>query len=170
MVAGNLQHLGLEHYLRLVSATPPEWLAGLAHFTGGQDLTLCTRAHGFSGAISWLARPGVGIAVIETGAEASLHGTNTDEPVIIAVLDGRISLSSGNVHFDTVAGGGFFLPPKASGELTGTCDLKLAVARLPCTGGASLQAGEVSPVSRALINQVICYLQRARFSAVISMP
>lgn len=163
MVAGNLQHLSLEHYLRLVRATPPEWLAGLAHFTGGQDLTLCTRAHGFSGAISWLARPGVGVAVIETGMEASLLGTNTADPAIIAVLNGRISLICGNDYFDTVAGGGFILPPHARVELSGTRDLKLAVARLTCAGEVSLQGGEARPASRVLVHHMICYLRRAHF-------
>ncbi|WP_372972087.1 AraC family transcriptional regulator [Marinobacter sp.] len=162
MVAGNLQYLGLEHYLRLVNAAPPEWLAGLAHFTGGPDLTLCTRPQGFSGTLSWLTSPAVGVAVIGAGAEATLYGTNTADPATIIVLRGRVSLNCGNVQIDAGAGDGFFLPPHASATISGSQDLQLVLARLSQCGNGPC-SDEASVLSPDLVSHMLCYLRRAHF-------
>lgn len=162
MVVGNLQYPGLGHYLRLVSATPQEWLAGMAYFAGGRQLTLCVRPQGFNGAISWLARPGVSIGVIGTGVETTLRGTNTADPAVIGVLTGSLSLTSANGYVEATAASGFLLPPHARVEFNGSPGLTLAVARLHGRGGASW-GDEARPISQSLVAQIIGYLQRAYF-------
>jgi AraC-like DNA-binding protein len=163
LLAGNFQYRKLEHYLRLANASPSLWLAGLAHFMGGHELTLCTRPQGFGGTISWLASAGVRIAVLETNVEFVSRGANAADPAIVVVLAGHITVSSDAAEVSGGTGTGFLLPPLAGVEVKGSEDLRVLVAQLVNPSAEPLRGNALQQVSVVPVNLLMSYLRRADF-------
>ncbi|MFW5824046.1 MAG: helix-turn-helix domain-containing protein [Marinobacter sp.] len=113
--------------------------------------------------MSWLAARSTRVAVLETGAESVLHGSNAADPAIVAVLTGEIRVRSGLGEIRGRQGTTFLLPPLAEVELAVSGDLRVVAAQLASHRSDPAWGSGCLTLPPIMASHLVTYLQRAHF-------
>ncbi len=114
MRACNTQFYVLEHYLRLKTDIPENWLSSLQALTRSPRLSmevdLSHDSRGFSGRLAFLETRLVNVCGFYLNSASSIFGANADTAAIIMPLQGTVEFEvGGGQHFVSAPGAPFVL-------------------------------------------------------------
>lgn len=113
MRACSTQFYVLEHYLRLKTDIPENWLSSLRALTRSPRLSmevdLTHDSRGFSGRLAFLETGLVNVCGFYLSSASSIFGANADTAAIIMPLHGTVEFEVGGRHFVSAPGAPFVL-------------------------------------------------------------